>query len=126
MQRVPPTPESTGSGLSTIDTHVPTEVELRLAAEAARHADAAVSRSLEENNRHFQDAREKFEKCVDDSVLAAEKALSRPPRFDSFEKVRVWQEVALAPRLRRVRGMKYLTTLPVALQREMDERQAAA
>lgn len=47
----------------------------RLEAEAERHAKATVSRSLEQNSRHFHDAREKLEKWADDMVLAAEKAL---------------------------------------------------
>jgi hypothetical protein len=54
---------------------VPSDVESRLAAEAERHAQATISRSLETNNRHFQGAREKLEKWADDMVLAAEKEL---------------------------------------------------
>jgi hypothetical protein len=40
-----------------------------------RHVNATVSRSLEQNSKHFNDAREKLEKWADDMVLAAEKAL---------------------------------------------------
>ncbi len=47
----------------------------RLAAECERHAKATVSRSLEANNAHFQEAREKLEKWAEDMVLSAEKAL---------------------------------------------------
>jgi hypothetical protein len=54
---------------------LPADVEARLAAEAAQHVKATISRSLEENNRHFQEAREKLEKWADDMVLAAEKEL---------------------------------------------------
>lgn len=54
---------------------VPSDVEERLAAEAERHAQATISRSLETNNRHFQEAREKLEKWAEDMVLAAEKEL---------------------------------------------------
>ncbi len=54
---------------------VPSEVESRLAAEAERHVQATISRSLESNNRHFQEAREKLEKWADDMVAAAEKEL---------------------------------------------------
>jgi hypothetical protein len=54
---------------------VPSGVGGRLAAEAERHAQATISRSLETNNRHFQEAREKLEKWADDMVLAAEKEL---------------------------------------------------
>jgi Helicase conserved C-terminal domain len=48
----------------------------RLAGEAERHANATVSRSLEENSKHFHEAREKLEKWADDMVLSAEKALA--------------------------------------------------
>ena len=47
----------------------------RLAAEAERHAKATVSRSLEQNSAHFNQAREKLEQWADDMVLSAEKAL---------------------------------------------------
>lgn len=54
----------------------PGAVAERLAAEADRHAKATVSRSLEQNSRHFNEAREKLEKWADDMVLSAEKALA--------------------------------------------------
>lgn len=54
---------------------LPTDVQTRLAAEADRHAKATISRALETNNRHFQEAREKLEKWADDMVMAAEKEL---------------------------------------------------
>lgn len=63
--------EATAEPLSSL----PSEVEARLAAEAERHAKATISRSLETNNRHFQEARERLEKWADDMVLAAEKEL---------------------------------------------------
>jgi ERCC4-related helicase len=47
----------------------------RLAAEADRHVKATISRSLEQNSKHFNLAREKLEKWADDMVLSAEKAL---------------------------------------------------
>ena len=55
---------------------VPAEIAARLQAESERHAQATISRSLEANNRHFQEAREKLERWADDMVLAAEKALA--------------------------------------------------
>lgn len=55
--------------------NLPTDVETRLAAEADRHAKATISRSLEENNRHFQEARERLERWAEDMVVAAEKEL---------------------------------------------------
>jgi SNF2 family DNA or RNA helicase len=55
---------------------IPGAVSERLTAEADRHAKATVSRSLERNSRHFNEAREKLEKWADDMVLSAEKALA--------------------------------------------------
>ncbi len=57
-------------------TTIPEREAERLAAEAERHAKATVSRSLEQNSKHFHEAREKLEKWADDMVLAAEKALA--------------------------------------------------
>jgi hypothetical protein len=60
---------SVGSGT------LPTPAQERLTAEAERHARATISRSLEQNSVHFNQAREKLEKWADDMVLSAEKAL---------------------------------------------------
>lgn len=68
---------------------VPPEVNDRLAAEADRHAKATISRSLEQNNRHFQEARERLEKWAEDMVLAAEKELR-----DTKERIKVLQRQA--------------------------------
>lgn len=55
---------------------VPESLAQRLAGESERHARATVSRSLEQNSKHFHEAREKLEKWADDMVLSAEKALA--------------------------------------------------
>jgi len=55
--------------------HLPSDVEQRLSAEAERHAKGMINKSLEANNEHFNEAREKLEKWADDMVVAAEKAL---------------------------------------------------
>ena len=55
---------------------IPVPVSQRLAAESERHAQATLSRSLEQNNRFFHEAREKLERWADDMVLSAEKALA--------------------------------------------------
>jgi hypothetical protein len=68
---------------------IPPAQQQRLAEEAERHAKATVSRSLEANSRHFQQAREKLESWADDMVLAAEKALR-----DTKEKIKVLQREA--------------------------------
>ena len=62
-----------GAVLDLLD--VPAGERKRLAADADRHAKATVSRSLERNNRYFNEAREQLEKWADDMVLAAEKEL---------------------------------------------------
>jgi hypothetical protein len=54
---------------------LPLVVRDRLNAEGQRHAKATISRSLEQNSVHFNQAREKLEKWADDMVLVAEKAL---------------------------------------------------
>ncbi len=71
------------------ECNVPGAVAERLAAEAERHTQATISRSLEANNRHFQQAREKLERWADDLILAAEKALR-----DTKEKIKVLQREA--------------------------------
>ncbi|MDA1062013.1 MAG: SNF2-related protein [Chloroflexi bacterium] len=53
----------------------PAELQ-HLSAESERHAKATVSRSLEQNNVHFNAARERLEKWADDMVLSAEKTLA--------------------------------------------------
>lgn len=55
---------------------IPDTVSRRLTAESERHAQATLSRSLEQNNRYFHEAREKLERWADDMVLSAEKALA--------------------------------------------------
>jgi ERCC4-related helicase len=47
-----------------------------LATDAERHVKATISRSLEQNSKYFNEAREKLEKWADDMVLSAEKALA--------------------------------------------------
>jgi len=47
----------------------------RLTQEAERHAAATISRSLEQNTRHFQEERDKLEKWAEDLIVAAEKEL---------------------------------------------------
>lgn len=71
------------------DSTIPDAIANRLEEESARHANATISRSLEANNRHFQQAREKLERWADDLVLAAEKALR-----DTKERIKVLQREA--------------------------------
>jgi SNF2-related domain/Helicase conserved C-terminal domain len=64
------------SGLVIEADGTPEREAQRLAGEADRHAKATVSRSLDQNSKHFHEAREKLEKWADDMVLSAEKALA--------------------------------------------------
>lgn len=61
---------------SSLNTELPGSAVERLAAESDRHIKATISRSLERNSAHFNQARDKLEKWADDMVLGAEKALS--------------------------------------------------
>ncbi|MDP2234772.1 MAG: ATP-dependent helicase, partial [Actinomycetota bacterium] len=73
-----------GVGARILDgADIPASVQTHLDAEARRHADATVSRSLEANSRHFNEARERLEQWADDLVVAAEKALR-----DTKEKIK--------------------------------------
>jgi hypothetical protein len=75
--------ENTGS------VNIPESITHRLAAEAQRHTKATISLSLEANNKHFNEAREKLEKWADDLVLAAEKTLK-----DTKEQIKILQRQA--------------------------------
>lgn len=50
-------------------------IESRLAGESERHVRATIARSLEENSRHFNEAREQLEKWAEDMEVAAAKEL---------------------------------------------------
>ena len=68
---------------------IPDTITQKLGAEAQRHAKATISQSLEANNQHFNEAREKLERWADDLVLAAEKALK-----DTKEQIKILQRQA--------------------------------
>ncbi|MDP3193196.1 SNF2-related protein [Rhodoferax sp.] len=74
---------------SVTPTHIPEAVQQRLTADSQRHVKATISQSLEANNKHFFEAREKLEKWADDLVLAAEKALR-----DTKEQIKIAQRQA--------------------------------
>ncbi|MEE4209427.1 MAG: SNF2-related protein [Parvularcula sp.] len=54
---------------------LPESAAERLEREAKRHAEATISRSLDANSKHFNQARERLERWAEDSVLAAEQAI---------------------------------------------------
>ena len=68
---------------------IPAAVTQRLDGESRRHAQATINRSLEKNNTHFSEAREKLERWADDMVLSAEKAL-----LDTKEQIKVLRRQA--------------------------------
>jgi ERCC4-related helicase len=68
---------------------IPQTAADRLTADSTRHAEATISRSLEANNKHFHEAREKLERWAEDMVLAAEEALE-----DTKEKIKVCERQA--------------------------------
>ena len=55
---------------------IPAEVSQRLEAEARRHAEGTIARSLEANNTFFHEEQERLDRWADDMVLSVEKALS--------------------------------------------------
>ena len=78
-----------GLGALTDPCELPGSVQDRLAREAERHAQATISRSLERNSGHFQEAREKLERWAEDLVHSAEKAL-----LDTKEQIKVLRREA--------------------------------
>jgi len=70
-------------GSVTGEIDLPEGVRARLVAEAGRHAKATINRSLERNNKYFNEAREQLEKWADDLILAAEKEL-----YDTKEQIK--------------------------------------
>jgi hypothetical protein len=68
---------------------VPAETTSRLQKEAKRHADATVAHSLETNNKHFSEARDRLDRWADDMVQGAEQALR-----NTREQIRIVQREA--------------------------------
>lgn len=58
---------------STVD--VPGDIEKRLTQDQERHAQAMLARNLEENNRHFNEARDQLDQWAEDMEMAAQKEL---------------------------------------------------
>jgi len=71
------------------DISISNSIAEKLRAESNRHIKATISMSLESNNKHFNEAREKLEKWADDMILAAEKALK-----DTKEQLKLMQRQA--------------------------------
>ena len=67
-------------GGSISQSHLSTHQPSRLDQEAQRHTKATLSRTLEDNNRHFNEARDQLDKWADDMELAAQKELDDTKR----------------------------------------------
>jgi hypothetical protein len=76
-------------GKASSSASIPQTAADRLTADSTRHAEATISRSLEANNKHFHEAREKLERWAEDMVLAAEEALE-----DTKEQIKVCRRQA--------------------------------
>jgi hypothetical protein len=63
------------TGRVSRQVEAPASVQDRLKADGKRHFKAAIARNLEENNRHFAEARDQLDKWADDMELAAQKDL---------------------------------------------------
>lgn len=61
----------------------------RLCEDAELHAKATINRSLEQNSKYFNEAREKLERWADDMVVSAEKALK-----DTKEQIKILRREA--------------------------------
>jgi len=61
-------------------THVPHELGQRIDQDQARHAQAVIARNLEENHRHFSEARDQLDKWAEDMEMAAQKELDDAKR----------------------------------------------
>lgn len=61
---------------TTAPTELTAEQLAQLEKETERHAQATISRSLEMNNKHFAEERERLEAWAEDHVIGAERALA--------------------------------------------------
>lgn len=67
-------------GHSAVTLTVPDAVAQRLKLEQARHAQATLAHNLEENNRHFSEARDQLDKWAEDMEMVAQKELDDTKR----------------------------------------------
>lgn len=59
---------------------IPEAISKRLQADSDRHIEATIARNLEENNRHFAEARDQLDKWAEDMEMAAQKELDDTKR----------------------------------------------
>lgn len=79
----------TAASTTPDEVRLPTATMQRLHAEAKRHTDATIARSLETNNQHFTEARDKLDRWAEDMVQGAEQALR-----NTREQIRIAQREA--------------------------------
>jgi ERCC4-related helicase len=79
------------------ETEIPAGVGAKLESNSSRHIDATIAMSLEENGRHFNEARERLEKWAEDMVTAAELELKQTKKQIKL----LNREARLAPNIER-------------------------
>jgi hypothetical protein len=99
-------------------TAVPTGVGERLQREQQRHAEATLARNLEENNRHFAEARDQLDKWAEDMEVAAQRELD-----DTKRQIRDAQRRSRqAPTLEEQKELQTLITRLERKKRSLRER----
>ncbi len=68
------------TGQSCIMESIPEAIGKRLQADSDRHAKGTIASNLEENNRHFSEARDQLDKWAEDMEMAAQKELDDTKR----------------------------------------------
>lgn len=68
------------SAISVTPVEIPKNIEQRLQLDKDRHAQATVAINLEENNRHFSEARDHLDRWAEDMEVAAQKELDDTKR----------------------------------------------
>ena len=69
------------AGVSNGEITVAEDAQRRLRADEERHAQATIARNLEENSRHFAEARDQLDKWADDMEMAAQRELDDTKRM---------------------------------------------
>ena len=68
------------SGQARAIAEIPDSAKERLMRDQERHAKATLAKNLEENNRHFSEARDQLDKWAEDMEMAAQKELDDTKR----------------------------------------------
>jgi len=65
---------------SIMEAPIPEAISKRLSGDSERHVKATIASNLEENNRHFSEARDQLDKWAEDMEMAAQKELDDTKR----------------------------------------------